>query len=676
MGSGEGSYTLPYSPLEKIMKHLSVDIETYSETDIKLGIAKYVKDPAFEVLLFAYAYDFGDVHVVDLAQGETIPAAVVADLTNLDVVKHAYNAAFEIQCLLRAGFDIRPAAWACTMIHGAYLGLPARLSKIGAALKLPQDKKKLASGTALIRYFCVPCKPTKRNGGRTRNLPKHDLEKWALFKEYNAQDVVTEMAVYDRLRAFPVPDGLQEEWLVDFSLNLRGVLIDRELVRGALAIDAAERESLLEEAASLTGLANPNSRDQMLSWLNENTSVEMEKLTKETVKEALGIAGETGDTLAMKVLDIRRRLSKTSTKKYEMMEKAAGEGDRVRGILRFYGASRTGRWSGTLIQGQNLPRNYIENLDLAREIVRRGDRSALKLCFGDVTDTLSQLIRTAIIAPRGYTLCVSDFSAIEARVLAWLADESWVLEAFARGEDIYCATASSMFHVPVVKHGENGHLRQKGKIATLACGYQGGIPALKSMGADKMGLSDEELDEIVQRWRGANPRIADFWQKVENSAIYALETGRPAGLSHGLLFSLDYDDRYGLRFLTIQLPSKRKLFYPEPGLKENQFGRMALHYRTQMGANWATTGTYGGKLVENITQAVARDCLAAAIMRLVGKGYRIVMHVHDEVVIEVPEDMADEALADVNATMAEPLAWAEGLSLPAAGFTSPYYMKD
>lgn len=667
---------LPYSPLEKIMKHLSVDIETYSETDIKLGIAKYVENPAFEVLLFAYAYDFGDVHVVDLAQGETIPAAVIADLTNPDVVKHAYNAAFEIQCLLRAGFDIRPAAWACTMIHGAYLGLPVGLSKIGAALKLPQDKKKLASGTALIRYFCVPCKPTKRNGGRTRNLPKHDLEKWALFKEYNAQDVVTEMAVYDRLRAFPVPDGLQEEWLVDFSLNLRGVLIDRELVRGALAIDAAERESLLEEAASLTGLANPNSRDQMLSWLNENTSVEMEKLTKETVKEALGIAGETGDTLAMKVLDIRRRLSKTSTKKYEMMEKAAGEGDRVRGILRFYGASRTGRWSGALIQGQNLPRNYIENLDLAREIVRRGARATLKLCFGDVTDTLSQLIRTAIIAPRGYTLCVSDFSAIEARVLAWLADESWVLEAFARGEDIYCATASSMFHVPVVKHGENGHLRQKGKIATLACGYQGGVNAMKAMGADKMGLTDEELDEIVQRWRGANPRIADFWQKVENSAIYAMETGRPAGLAHGILFAIEADIRGGMQFLTIRLPSGRKLFYPEPSLKENQFGRMALHYRTQMGANWVATGTYGGKLVENITQAVARDCLAAAISRLLDKNYRIVMHVHDEVVIEVPEGMADEALADVNATMAEPLAWAAGLSLPAAGFTNPYYMKD
>ena len=658
------------------MKHLFIDIETYSDTDIKLGIVKYIEDPAFTVLLFAYAYDFGAVRVVDLAQGELIPATVLADLAASNVVKHAYNAAFEAQCLLRAGFDIHPEEWECTMIHGAYLGLPAGLSKIGAALKLPQDKKKLVSGAALIRYFCVPCKPTKRNGGRTRNLPKHDLEKWEAFEEYNAQDVVTEMAVYDRLRTFPVPDGLLEEWLVDVRLNLRGVLIDRELVRGALAIDAAEWESLLEEAASLTGLPNPNSRDQLLSWLNENTSVEMEKLTKETVKEALGIAGETGDTLAMKVLDIRRRLSKTSTKKYEMMEKAAGEGDRVRGILRFYGASRTGRWSGTLIQGQNLPRNYIENLDLAREIVRRGDRSALKLCFGDVGDTLSQLIRTAIIAPRGYTLCVSDFSAVEARVLAWLADESWVLDAFARGEDIYCATASSMFHVPVVKHEENGHLRQKGKIATLTCGYQGGVNAMKAMGADEMGLTDEELDEIVQRWRGANPRIVDFWQKVENSAIYALETGRAAGLSHGILFAVESDVRYGLRFLTIQLPSKRKLFYPEPSLKENQFRRMALHYRTQMGANWATTGTYGGKLVENITQAVARDCLAAAIMRLVGKGYRIVMRVHDEVVIEVPEGMAAEALADVNATMAEPLSWAVGLSLPAAGFTNPYYMKD
>lgn len=658
------------------MKHLSIDIETYSGTDITLGIAKYTEDPAFEVLLFAYAYDFGEVHVVDLAQGETIPAAVIADLADPAVVKHAYNAAFEIQCLLRAGFLVDPDQWACSMVHGLYLGLPAGLAKIGAALKLDQNKKKLASGSALIRYFCVPCKPTKRNGGRTRNLPRHDLKKWALFKTYNAQDVVTEMAVYDRLRAFPVPEELHYEWYLDFAINLRGVLIDKELVTGALAIDASERESLLHEAASLTGLVNPNSRDQLLTWLNENTSVEMEKLTKDSVKEALGVAGETGDDLAAKVLDIRRRLSKTSTKKYEMMEKAAGEGNRVRGILRFYGASRTGRWSGALIQGQNLPRNYLENLDLARGIVRRGERAALKLCFGDVGDTLSQLIRTAIVAPRGYVLCVSDFSAIEARILAWLANETWVLEAFARGEDIYCATAASMFHVPVVKHGENGHLRQKGKIATLACGYQGGVPAMKAMGADKMGLTDEELGEIVQRWRGANPRIVDFWQKAESAALYALETGRPAGLAHGILFAIEADIRGGMQFLTIRLPSGRKLFYPEPSLKENQFGRMALHYRTQMGANWVVTGTYGGKLVENITQAVARDCLAAAISRLLDKNYRIVMHVHDEVVIEVPEGMAAEALADVNATMAEPLSWAPGLALPAAGFTSPYYMKD
>ena len=654
------------------MRHLSIDLETYSENDIKLGISKYVECPNFKILLFAYAWDFGEVRVVDLARGEEVPTDVIDSLTDPYVTKHAFNAAFELHCLHRSGILTPYRQWACTQLHRLYLGCPAGLDKIGKALGLPQDKKKSASGKALIRYFCLPCKPTKRNGGRTRNLPEHDPDKWEAFKAYNVQDVVTEMEVCRRLAAFPVPDALQAEWVTDQKINRHGVLLDMELVRGALQIDAAEKQHLMQEAAAITGLDNPNSRDQLLKWLNDNTNVEMEKLTKESVADALEVADDT----AAKVLDIRKRLSKTSVKKYEMMNAAAGEDNRVRGVLQFYGANRTGRWAGRLIQGQNLPRNYLRNLDLARDLVRRGNREAVALLFGDVGDTLSQLIRTAIIAPEGKLLCISDFSAIEARVLAWLAGEKWVLEAFDRGEDIYCATASGMFHVPVEKHGANSHLRQKGKIAVLASGYQGGPNALISMGALKMGLTEEELPDIVSRWRKANPRIVDFWQKVENAALYVMNTARPVGLDRGIIFAREVSPSEGVDFLTIALPSGRKLFYPSPYISVNQFDRETLHYRTQIGANWGTNSTYGGKLTENITQAVARDCLAATITRLSNAGYRITMHIHDEVVIEIPEEGADETLEKVNAIMSEPLPWAPGLHLTAAGFTSKYYMKD
>lgn len=654
------------------MRHLSIDLETYSENDIKLGIPKYVECPNFKILLFAYAWDFGEVYVVDLTRGEEVPADVIDALTDPEVTKHAFNAAFELHCLHRSGILTPYRQWACTQLHGLYLGYPKSLDGIGKALGLPQDKKKSASGKALIRYFCLPCKPTKRNGGRTRNLPKHDPDKWAAFKAYNVQDVVTEMEVCRRLAAFPVPDALQEEWATDQKINRHGVLLDLDLVRGALQIDADEKQHLMQEAAAITGLDNPNSRDQLLKWLNDNTNVEMEKLTKESVAEALEVADDT----AAKVLDIRRRLSKTSVKKYEMMNAAAGEDNRVRGVLQFYGANRTGRWAGRLIQGQNLPRNYLRNLDLARDLVRRGNREAVALLFGDVGDTLSQLIRTAIIAPEGKLLCISDFSAIEARVLAWLAGEKWVLEAFDRGEDIYCATASGMFHVPVEKHGANSHLRQKGKIAVLASGYQGGPNALISMGALKMGLTEEELPDIVSRWRKANPRIVDFWQKVENAALYVMNTARPVGLDRGIIFARESNPVDGSDFLTITLPSGRKLFYPSPHLAVNAFERQALHYRTQVGANWGTNSTYGGKLTENITQAVARDCLAAAITRLTDAGYRIIMHVHDEVVIEIDETDPEATLTEVNAFMGDPLPWAPGLHLTAAGFISKYYMKD
>ena len=654
------------------MRHLSIDLETYSENDIKLGIPKYVECPNFKILLFAYAWDFGEVHVVDRARGEEVPADVIDALTDPEVTKHAFNAAFELHCLHRSGILTPYRQWACTQLHGLYLGYPKSLDGIGKALGLPQDKKKSTSGKALIRYFCLPCKPTKRNGGRTRNLPEHDPDKWEAFKAYNVQDVVTEMEVCRRLAAFPVPGALQAEWVTDQKINRHGVLLDLDLVRGALQIDADEKQHLMQEAAAITGLDNPNSRDQLLKWLNDNTNVEMEKLTKESVAEALEVADDT----AAKVLDIRRRLSKTSVKKYEMMNAAAGEDDRVRGVLQFYGANRTGRWAGRLIQGQNLPRNYLRNLDLARDLVRRGNREAVAMLFGDVGDTLSQLIRTAIIAPEGKLLCISDFSAIEARVLAWLAGEKWVLEAFDRGEDIYCATASSMFHVPVEKHGANSHLRQKGKIAVLASGYQGGPNALISMGALKMGLTEEELPDIVSRWRKANPRIVDFWQKVENAALYVMNTARPVGLDRGIIFARESNPVDGSDFLTITLPSGRKLFYPSPHLAVNAFERQALHYRTQVGANWGTNSTYGGKLTENITQAVARDCLAAAITRLADVGYRIIMHVHDEVVIEIDETDPEETLSEVNAFMGDPLPWAPGLHLTAAGFISTYYMKD
>ena len=654
------------------MRHLSIDLETYSENNIKLGIPKYVECPNFKILLFAYAWDFGEVHVVDLARGEEVPADVIDALTDPEVTKHAFNAAFELHCLHRSGLLTPCDQWACTQLHGLYLGYPKSLDSIGKALGLAQDKKKSANGKALIRYFCLPCKPTKRNRGRTRNLPEHDPEKWEVFKAYNAQDVVTEMEVCRRLAAFPVPNALQAEWVTDQKINRHGVLLDMELVRGALQIDAAEKQHLMQEAAAITGLDNPNSRDQLLKWLNDNTNVEMEKLTKESVAEALEVADDT----AAKVLDIRRQLSKTSVKKYEMMNAAAGEDDRVRGVLQFYGANRTGRWAGRLIQGQNLPRNYLRHLDLARDLVRRGNREAVALLFGDVGDTLSQLIRTAIIAPEGKLLCISDFSAIEARVLAWLAGEKWVLEAFDRGEDIYCATASSMFHVPVEKHGANSHLRQKGKIAVLASGYQGGPNALISMGALKMGLKEDELPDIVDRWRKANPRIVDFWQKVENAALYVMNTARPVGLDHGILFARESNPANGSDFLTITLPSGRKLFYPSPHLAVNAFDREALHYRTQIGANWGTSSTYGGKLTENITQAVARDCLAAAITRLTKARYRIIMHVHDEVVIEIDETDPEETLAEVNAFMCDPLPWAQELHLTAAGFISKYYRKD
>ena len=655
-------------------KHLSIDIETFSDVDIgKCGLFKYCDSEAFEILLFAYSYDFGPVTVIDLALGQAIPSTVQWDLQDPDIIKHAYNAAFEITCLNHAGYLTPPNQWRCTMLHGLYLGYPAGLARLGSALGLPEDKRKMAAGKALIRYFCVPCKATKKNGGRQRNLPKHDMDKWKTFKEYNAQDVVTEMADYQRLMAYPVPDWVQEDWVLDYELNRRGIQIDLRLVDGALAIDAEHKEELTHKAVTLTGLSNPNSRNQLLAWLNENTDLELEKLTKETVAESMQVASGT----AKELLQIRKKLSKSSVSKYQAMNRAVCRDGRIRGVLQFYGANRTGRWAGRLVQVQNLPHDIPPAIDTARHLVKSQNRRGLELLYGDVSSTLSQLIRTAFIAPDDAVLCVSDFSAIEARVLSWLAGEQWRMDVFANNGDIYCASASSMFGVPVVKHGINGHLRQKGKVAELALGYQGGPNALIAMGALKQGLTEEELPDIVQRWRSSNPRIQDFWYAVDNAAMSVMQHAQPVGLPHGIIFSRDCNLVYGYDYLTIMLPSGRRLFYPQPYLGENQFGRMAIHYKTQMGIQWVNTSTYGGKLVENITQAIARDCLALAIKRLVQHGYRPLMHIHDEVVLEVPKsELHDDEIDRINAIMCAPIPWAPGLLLNADGFVSPYYKKD
>ncbi|WP_432642839.1 DNA polymerase [Acidaminococcus sp.] len=658
--------------MEKV-RHLSVDIETYSDQDIgSVGLYRYVDTPAFEILLFAYSYDFGPVTVVDLTQGEQIPQQILDDLQDASVIKHAYNAVFEITCLNHAGIRTPADQWRCTMLHGLYLGYPAGLANLGKALGLPEDKQKMSVGKALIRYFCIPCKPTKKNGGRTRNLPRHDPEKWELFKTYNGQDVVTEMEDYKRLKTFPVPDDVQRDWVIDYELNLRGIQLDMDLVSGALKIDAENREQLMDRAVALTGLPNPNSRDQLLGWLKEQ-GVELTALTKETVAQGL----ETAKGPAREMLDIRRRLAKSSVSKYQAMERAVCHDGRIRGTLQYYGAGRTGRWAGRIVQVQNLPHDVPVTPEVARKLVMGGSLDQLRLLYDNVSDTLSQLIRTCFVAKPGCTLVVADFSAIEARVLAWLADEKWRMKVFAEGGDIYCASASSMFGVPVVKHGINGHLRQKGKVAELALGYGGGVNALIAMGALKMGLTEDELPEIVRKWRAASPHIRQYWYNVEEAAIKALDTAEPQPIGHGMEVCRECNLLYGYDYLTIKLPSGRKLFYPQPSQGVNRFGGTEIKYKSWEGTRWINLGTYSGKLVENITQAFARDCLALALRRLVEAGYKPLMHIHDEVVLEVPLDqMHDNELDRVVHLMCAPIPWAPGLLLNADGFVSPYYKKD
>ena len=634
------------------MRTLNIDIETFSSVDIgKSGAYKYAMSDDFQILLFAYSVDGQDVKIIDLVQGESIPEEVLELLKDKDCIKYAYNAVFEWWCLTMFGIETPLEQWQCTMVHGLYCGYTAGLAAIGNAMGLPQDKKKLTTGSALIRYFCIPCNPTKSNGNRTRNLPHHAPEKWELFKEYCIQDVITEMEIGRRLSAFPVPEREWKLWVLDTFMNAYGVKVDSELVNGALYIDALSRANLLEEARE-----------------------KVENLQKATVEKLVNTLEE---GKARRVLEIRQELSKTSVKKYKAMDEAKCKDDRIRGLLQFYGANRTGRYAGRLVQVQNLPRNYIETLDVARDIIKKGDGDLLELIYGNIPDTLSQLIRTAFIPSEGNHFVVSDFSAIEARVIAWLAGEEWRMEVFKTHGKIYEASASQMFGVPIntiAKGEENYHLRAKGKVAELALGYQGSVGALTAMGAADMGLTDEEMKDIVTRWRKSSKRIVELWYALENAAVEVLETGEPQ-MVKCVKLAREYDFIYGQDFFTIALPSGRKLFYPKPFLKENQFGQMQMHYMgiNQTTKKWEVIPTYGGKLTENIVQAIARDCLTETLLRIKAKGWPIVFHVHDEVILDIPMSVE---LDEVIKTMTEEISWAKGLILNAAGFTGSYYMKD
>ncbi|WP_072469698.1 DNA polymerase [Urinicoccus massiliensis] len=643
------------------MKKLSIDLETYSSVDLgKSGVYKYAESEDFEILLFAYSINDGEVKVIDLANGEIIPEEILSALSDENVEKWAFNANFERVCLSRfLGKRLKPQGWYCTMIWSAYLGLPLSLEKVGEVLKL--DKQKMNEGKALIRYFSTPCKPTKTNGMRIRNLSHHDLEKWSTFKEYNQRDVETEMAIKKKLSAFPMSHSEWENYWIDQNINDRGILIDEVLVDSAIKFDGILREENMDRAIELTGLENPNSPLQLKEWLNKK-GLEIDSLAKKDVESAL--KNTEGDI--KEVLELRQELSKSSVRKYDAMKNVKGKDNRARGLIQFYGANRTGRYSGRLIQVQNLRRNNLKDLDLARSLVKNRDYETMEILYESPSDILSQLIRTAFIAKEGTRFIISDFSAIEARVLAWLAGEQWVLDAFENGEDIYCRTASRMFGVPVEKHGVNGHLRQKGKIATLACGYQGALGALKAMGGIEMGLSEDELQSIVDSWREANPNIVSLWWDIDSVVKRVVKT-RTKEKYKSLVIS------YEKGILFIELPSKRRLAYPKAKIGMNRFGGESIVYEgIVVGNKWDKIESYGGKFVENIVQAIARDILAEAMMRIENEGFNIVMHIHDEVVIESDSSSIEE----INQIMSLVPSWAPGLILDADGFESEFYKKD
>ena len=642
------------------MKFISIDIESYSDVDLsKCGVYKYSSSPNFEILLFGYSVDGGDVKVVDVACGEEIPADILAALSDESVTKWAFNAMFERVCLSNyLGEWLEPESWKCSMVWSATLGLPLSLENVGAVLGL--EKQKLSEGKDLIRYFCVPCKPTKANGGRTRNLPEHDREKWERFKAYNLRDVEAEMQIQQRLARFPVPDFVWEEYWQDQEINDRGIGVDMEMVAQAIAMDGRSKSELSAAMQELTELENPNSVQQMKQWLSEN-GVETDSLDKKAVAELLKTAPEPlGEALAL-----RQQLAKSSVKKYQAMENAVCADRRAHGMFQFYGANRTGRYSGRIIQLQNLPQNHIPDLAQARELVKAGDFGALAMLYEDIPDTLSQLIRTAFVPQDGRKFIVADFSAIEARVIAWIAGERWRIKVFEGGGDIYCASASQMFHCKVEKHGVNGHLRQKGKIAELALGYGGSVGALKSMGALEMGLAEEELQPLVSAWRDSNPSITEFWWAVDRAVKECIKKRAPTE-THGIRFSYES----GMLFIT--LFSGRRLAYVKPRIGENQFGGESVTYMGVGGTKkWERLESYGPKFVENIVQAVSRDILCYAMRTL--RTCSIVAHVHDEIIIEADRRMS---LAAVCEQMGRTPPWAKGLLLRADGYECDFYQKD
>ena len=645
------------------MKTLSIDIETYSQANLsKCGVYKYIESPDFDIMLFGYSVDGGEVVVVDLANGEKLPTEVLEALTDDNVIKWAFNAQFERVCIsrwlgMKSGEYLNPKSWRCSMIWSAYMGLPLSLEGVGAVLGL--EKQKLVEGKELIRYFCGPCRATKTNGNRTRNMPIHDIDKWALFKKYNKRDVEVEMSIQDKLHKFPVPDFVWDEYHLDQEINDRGIKVDASFVRNAIEIDEESHKQLILDVQGLTAVANPNSVAQMKEWL-ENNGVVVESLGKKDVAKLLK---ETTDEVSQ-VLALRQKISRSSVKKYMAMENSLCDDGRVRGMFQFYGANRTGRFAGRLVQLQNLPQNHMPDLAEAREIVKSSDYELLDSLYADIPDALSQLIRTAFI-PEGELFYVADFSAIEARVIAWLAGENWRTEVFKEGGDIYCASASQMFGVPVEKHGVNGHLRQKGKIAELALGYGGSVGALKAMGALDMGLTEEELKPLVDAWRNSNKKIVRLWWDVDNAVKTAIKERRKITLK-GLSFSLES----GILF--IELPSGRRLAYIKPRIGENQFGGESVTYEGVGGTKkWERLESYGPKFVENIVQAISRDILMFAMMNM--RDERIVAHVHDEMIIEARDGLS---LETVCSKMGETPPWAEGLILRADGYTCNFYMKD
>lgn len=660
------------------MSTLAIDIETYSEVDLTTtSVYRYAEDPSFEILLFGYAFDDEPVTVIDVAAGG-IPNNLLMALTDPSIIKTAYNASFERTCLsaymrklgLLEGF-LPPEQWHCTMVHALSCGLPRSLAEVGQALGLSEDEAKMKEGKQLIQWFCKPCKPTQTNGGRTRNLPQHDMRKWLTFQAYNAQDVVAERAIARILADKPVPDTEWEAYWLDQRINDRGVLVDQKLVQNAIRISEEHTAALRAEAEQITGLENVNSVAQLKDWLGVKGSLD---------KKAIKAMREKGklDLKQDRLLAIRQELGKTSVSKYEAMQRGVCHDGRIRGLFQFYGANRTGRWAGRQVQVQNLPQNHISDLETARNIALAGDRETLQLLYGadKVPDTLSQLIRTAFVAENGRTFAVADFSAIEARVLAWLADEKWRMEVFREGRDIYCASASQMFKVPVEKHGINGHLRQKGKIAELALGYGGSVNALTAMGALEMGLQEEELKPLVTAWRDSNTNVVEFWWEVDRMVREAIRNPGTVQQLECAGAQVTLAAQVTRKLLNIRLPSGRFIRYFKPSIEPNRWSTESIWYAGMDAGKWGRIETYGPKLVENIIQATSRDCLRDAMMRVAEVFPDIVMHVHDEMIVEVPKEQAEDALKYMQECMGKPIPWAPGLLLRGDGYLTDYYRKD